>query len=295
MPQSTADFLHRLRKFVQDEAETQFQTLTRQWAHPLQERVARGWAIEGLHVTHFQNGIARLTCATNDSRFREGDLIVLHRGDPQDENAQHCELQYDGEIELEVSLIQGNEYFLSQHPGDWIMDQDWFDSSRFYLSALDTVADSQLGRSVILPLIQGSLTPKIDYARYERAREMLSDSGLNESQVEAVAMSYATDLLHLIQGPPGTGKTLMLVHLARLLVGDGRRVFVTALTHRAIHNALNKIPQVDDGIPVCKIGEERLIGDLQVPNFDRFSFSRFGEINGGYVIAPLLLPCSPVV
>jgi len=113
---------------------------------------------------------------------------------------------------------------------------------------------------------------------------MLSDSGLNESQVEAVAMSYATDLLHLIQGPPGTGKTLMLAHLARLLVGDGRRVFVTALTHHAIHNALNKIPQVDDDIPVCKIGEERLAGDLQVPNFDQFSFSKFGEINGGYVI-----------
>ncbi|HSG45345.1 MAG TPA: AAA domain-containing protein [Anaerolineales bacterium] len=284
MPQATTDFLHRLRKFVQDEAETQFQALTRQWSHPLQERVARGWAIEGLHVTHFQNGIVRLTCATNDSRFREGDLVVLHCSNPQDENAQHCELQYDGETELEISLIRGNEHFLSQQPDSWIMDQDWFDSSPFYLSALDTVADSQLGRSTILPLIQGSLTPKIDYARFERSREMLSGSGLNESQVEAVAMSYATDLLHLIQGPPGTGKTLMLAHLARLLVGDGRRVFVSALTHRAIHNALNKIPQVDEDIPVCKIGEERLTGDLQVPNFNNFSASRFGEINGGYVI-----------
>ena len=284
MPQSTAEFLQRLRKFIQDEAETQFQALSRQWSHPLQERVARGWAIEGLHVTHFQNGIARLICTTNDSRFREGDLVVLHRDNPQDEKAQHCELQYDGETDLEVSLIHGNEYFFSQQPDGWIMDQDWFDSSPFYLSALDTVADSQLGRSIILPLIQGSLTPKIDYARYERAREMLDDSGLNESQVEAVAMSYATDLLYLIQGPPGTGKTLMLAHLARLLVGDGRRVFVTALTHRAIHNALNKMPQVDEDIPVCKIGNERLAGDLQVPNFDRFSSSRFGEINGGYVI-----------
>jgi DNA replication ATP-dependent helicase Dna2 len=284
MFQYTTDFLHRLRKFVQEEAETQFQALTRQWARPLQERVARGWAIEGLHVTHFQNGIARLTCATNDSRFREGDLVVLHRGILQDENTQHCELQYDGETELEVSLIRGNEYFFSQQPGDWIMDQDWFDASPFYLSALDSVADSQLGRSIILPLIKGSLTPKVDYARYERAREMLSDSSLNESQVEAVAMSYATDLLHIIQGPPGTGKTLMLAHLARLLVGDGRRVFVTALTHRAIHNALNKIPQVDEDIPVCKIGEERLTGDLQVSNFRNFAASRFGEINGGYVI-----------
>ena len=72
MPQSTTELLHRLRKFVKDEAENQFQALTHQWSHPLQERVGRGWAIEGLHVTHFQNGIVRLTCTTNDSRFREG-------------------------------------------------------------------------------------------------------------------------------------------------------------------------------------------------------------------------------
>jgi DNA replication ATP-dependent helicase Dna2 len=284
MPQSTTEFLLRLRKLVQDEADAQLETLARQWSRSLQERVARGWAIEGLHVQSIQNGMIRLTCATNDSRFREGDLVVLHRGNPRDENAQHCELQYDGETELEASLIQGNEFFLSQQPGGWVMDQDWFDASPFYLDALNTVADSQRGRTIILPLIQGSLAPKIDYARYERARDMLRDSGLNESQVEAVAMSYATDLLHLIQGPPGTGKTLMLAHLARLLVGDGRRVFVTALTHRAIHNALNKMPQVDDDLPVCKIGNERLAGDLQVPNFNDFAASRFGEISGGYLI-----------
>jgi DNA replication ATP-dependent helicase Dna2 len=76
----------------------------------------------------------------------------------------------------------------------------------------------------------------------------------------------------------------MLAHLARLLVGDGRRVFVSALTHRAIQNVLNKIPQVDEDIPVCKIGEERLAGELQVSNFNKFTASRFGEINGGYVI-----------
>jgi DNA replication ATP-dependent helicase Dna2 len=119
-------------------------------------------------------------------------------------------------------------------------------------------------------LLQGSLAPKIDYACYTRARQELPNAGLNENQVEAVTLSYATDLLHLIQGPPGTGKILMLAHLARLLVADGRRVFVTALTHRAIHNALNKIPQVDDSIPACKIGEGRHAGDLDVPNFERF-------------------------
>jgi DNA replication ATP-dependent helicase Dna2 len=284
MPVSNAVFLQRLRNFVQEEAETQRLELMHQWASPLQERVARGWAIEGLKFEAIQYPIARFTCVTNDSRFREGDLVVLHRGDPRDENAQHFDLQYDGETSLELSLIQGNEYFLSLTPENWILDQDWFDSSSFYLKALDAVAESNRGRSIILPLLQGSLLSQIDFARYERAREFLKETRLNESQVEAVALSYATDLLHLIQGPPGTGKTLMLAHLAQLLVQDGKRVFVTALTHRAIHNALNKIPQVDPALPVCKIGDERHAGDLNVPNFDNFDVSRFGEINGGYVI-----------
>jgi DNA replication ATP-dependent helicase Dna2 len=281
---STADFLQRLRKFVQDEADFQWQALDRQWSRPLGERVAKGWAIEGLRVVGFDKGIARMVCASNQSRFREGDLVVLHQSHPADPNALHFDLYYDGETELEVGLIKGNPIFMTAQPEGWTLDQDWFDSSPFYLSALDTAADSQLGRSTILPLLQGALTPKIDFARYERARESLRETNLNESQIEAVALSYATDLLHLIQGPPGTGKTLMLAHLARLLAQDGLRVFVTALTHRAIHNALNKIPQVDEDIPVCKIGEERHTGDLNMPNFESFDQSHFADIKDGYIV-----------
>jgi len=284
MSQSTKEFFERLRQYIQEEASAQYKTLERQWSHPLPERVAKGWAIEGLKIEDFQKGIIRLSCQTNDSRFREGDLIVLHRGNPRDENALHCDLQYDGEMELEASLNDGNEYFLSAYPDGWIIDQDWFDSSPFYLAALDQAADSQLGRSIVLPLLQGSLAPQIDYARYERAKTELQDSGLNESQIESVSTSYGTDLLHLIQGPPGTGKTLMLAHLARLLVQDGRRVFVTALTHRAINNALNKIAKVDAGVIVCKVGDGRQAGDLDVENFETFAKSHFAEINDGYVI-----------
>jgi len=281
---STTDFLQRLHQFVQSEADAQWQALNRQWSRPLGERVARGWAIEGLQVVGLEKNIARLTCDSNQSRFREGDLVVVHRGDPKDPNALHFDLYYDGENELEASLIKGNFYFMAAQPEGWILDQDAFDSSPFYLSALNAVADSHLGRNTILPLLQGALTPKVDFARYERARQFLSGTHLNDSQVEAVAQSYATDLLHLIQGPPGTGKTLMLAYLAQLLAQDGLRVFVSALTHRAIHNALNKIPQVDENISVCKIGEERHTGDLNVPNFETFDQSRFAEKSGGYVV-----------
>lgn len=281
---SNRDLIQRLRQYVQNESEAQSQALERQWSRPLVERVARGWAIEGLTIVKVEKTLIKLHCGTNESRFREGDLLLLHRGNPHDSNALHVELQFDGETELEVSLIRGNTVFLLANPDEWIIDQDFFDSSQFYLSALDTAADSLRGRSIILPLLQGSLTPKMDYARYVRASEAAAEAGLNESQVESIAQAYAVDLIHMIQGPPGTGKTLMLAHLAKLLVADGKRVLVTALTHRAIHNALNKIEQVDNSIAVCKVGDPRHAGDLKVPNFSHFHESNFGDLSGGYVV-----------
>lgn len=284
MSQTTVEFLEKLRQYIEREANTQYKQLERQWSFPLSERVAKGWAIEGVKVEDYQKQVIRLSCTTNDSRFREGDLIVLHRGNPRDPDALHCELEYDGESTLDVSLQEGNEYLLSEYREGWIIDQDWFDSSPFYISALNQAADTQLGRAFVLPLLQGSLQPQVDMAKFDRAVQQLKDSLLNPSQVEAVAMSYAADLLHLIQGPPGTGKTLMLAYLAKLLMEDGRRVFVTALTHRAIHNALNKIAKVDESIPVCKIGSSKHVDDLQVDNYETFSQSRFVEIDGGYVV-----------
>ena len=110
MSQSAAEFLVRLRQYIQEEASAQYKALEHQWAYPLNERVAKGWAIEGVKIEDFQRGIIRLSCQTNESRFREGDLIVLHRGNTRDENSLHCDLQYDGETELEISLNEGNEY-----------------------------------------------------------------------------------------------------------------------------------------------------------------------------------------
>jgi len=281
---SDATLLQRLRKFVIEEADAQREALERQWSTPLSQRVAKGWAIEGIRILKVDKFLVQMRCYTNQSRFREGDLVVLHRGNPKDPDAIHLDLYYDGGNDLEAGLIRGNPYLLQAEPDGWILDQDWFDTSEFYLAAIDQIADSRRGRSIILPVIQGNLYPQIDYARYQRAREWASHRDLNESQIEAISTSYATNLYHLIQGPPGTGKTLVLAHLSDLLVQEGSRVLITGLTHRAIHNALNKVHQVNANLPVCKIGDQRHAGDLKVPNFETFDESGFGDLNNGYVV-----------
>jgi len=168
---TSSEFITRLREFVQKEATAQAEALERQWAYPLHERVAHGWAIDVLEITRIQNDFIRLRCETNESRFREGDLLVLHQGDPHDPAALHVDLQYDDETDLEAALIS-NESIMEayRNPRGCIAYQDWFDSSLFYMSALDAAADSLRGRSIVLPLLQGILTPKTDYARYEYAQ-----------------------------------------------------------------------------------------------------------------------------
>ena len=281
---STQDLLKRLKHYVLSEAKAQHDAITEQWSQPLAVRVARGWAIEGVSVVSNQNHLLKLHCETNNSRFREGDLIVLHHGNPQGPEALHLDLEYDGGTEMEASLINGNNLYLAATPTGWIIDQDILDLSPFYLNGLSIVADSLRGRSTILPLLQDEMQSKIDYTRFKRTIETLVDSGLNNSQIEAIALAYAADLLHLIQGPPGTGKTLTLAYLAKLLADDGQRVLVTGFTHRSINNALNKILQVDDLLSVCKIGDHRRADDFTGDSYESFVESQFGDLGGGYII-----------
>jgi DNA replication ATP-dependent helicase Dna2 len=280
-----AHLLQRLERFVRTEADTQRRQLRERWARPLAERVARGFAIEGISLTSFgPYGTVLLRCHTNESRFRDGDFLVLHRGDPEGEDIIEVVLEYDDETQLEVSVRSGKPYLLKDQPHGWIADESMLDLSTFFLDALDEVADTQRGRERILPLLSGQKEPSLDYARYERALEAAYLAGLDESQAEAVALAYATDLYHLVQGPPGTGKTYALAHLVRLLVEDGHRVLVTALTHRAINNALNKIHQVDPSLPVCKVGMDTRTADLKVENFENFAQSELGNLPGGYAV-----------
>ena len=208
----------------------------------------------------------------------------MHRGNPIGIELAQVMIEYDDETMLEVTLQGGNPFFLRDQPDGWIADESMLDLRPFHLDALDEVADTIRGREIILPILSGERVPKLDVARYDRAKSEAQKAGVNPSQIESIAQAYATDLYHLIQGPPGTGKTFVLAHLVQMLVKDGQRVLVSGLTHRAINNALNKIYLVDSALPVCKIGIESRAGDLKVKNYENFVLSGFDELRGGYAV-----------
>ena len=215
MPTDYLILLQRLKTFIRREYEIQRYEVEKQWALPLFQRVQQGYAIESLSLRSLKGNALKLDCQTNDSRFRDGDLLVLHRGNPRGPESIQCILDYDDETSLDLLITDGKPFLLKEHSQGWIADESMLDLSGMFLDALDQVSDTLRGREFILPLINGELAPNIDYARYERAWEAAQVEGLNDTQCEALANAYASDLAYLIQGPPGTGKTFVLAHLAQ--------------------------------------------------------------------------------
>jgi DNA replication ATP-dependent helicase Dna2 len=292
-PLSQGVFLRELYRLVLDEAATVRQQIFQVWSKPVSARVAEGLAIEGLRIIRVEpNGTFALACDRNSSRFREGDVLLLNRGDPFAEPRLLATLEVDDETQLLVSSEDPDVNWgsvLHQRTG-WVLDQGLLDFSQFVLDALDQAGDTAVGRERVLPLLMGQARPTLDVARYERAFARAEAWGLNEAQCEALAQAYATNLAYLIQGPPGTGKTAVLGRLAQLLAEDGERVLITAFTHRAINQALNTLAAFErrmDAAPVslCKIGRQARADDLDgVENYETFEHSPLTELSGAYVV-----------
>ena len=69
-----------------------------------------------------------------------------------------------------------------------------------------------------------------------------------------------------IQGPPGTGKTYWGAHLVHGLVGAGRRVGITAMSHHAIDNLLEEILAVfEDEGELSRLEAVRKVPDANHP------------------------------
>jgi DNA replication ATP-dependent helicase Dna2 len=286
------EFLAELARVVRADADDARRQVTNVWARPLDERVRSGRAIANLRIAERQpDGMLALNCPRNESRFREGDVLLLSRGDPFFEPRFLVTLEVDEETDLLVSTEEPGVTvfdFVAQ-PDGWVLDEGFLDFSDQVLAALDEAADTAVGRERILPLLTGQSRPQVDGDRFTHAIDRAKGWGLNEQQAEALALAHASDLAYLIQGPPGTGKTLVLARLAQLCAEDGERVLLTAFTHRAIANALNKLHELslrhdDTPATVVKIGHPARASDLLVENFPTFDSSPLPDLSGGYIV-----------
>jgi len=283
---SLSAFQDELSEMQRRESEAVRRWFHEQWALPVPQRVEKGRCIDGLKFASVEEDrFLRFVCTTgNSSDFREGDLVRLSREEP-------TLLLVTGNlfrVEDEEVWVEPAEAWRSLLPemktGLWTLDPSYIDLDSFYRQAIADLGATARGRERILPLLCGEAVPEVDAGVFEEALAAADKEGVNDAQSEAIAQAVATTLCHLVQGPPGTGKTYVLAQIVKQRVARGERVLITALTHRAIHNALNMICRVAPEISVVKIGRDVFDPDLRVRQFQSFASSPLATSSGGYVI-----------
>ena len=263
-------------------------------ALPLTERVAKGICINNVKVVfNFYEGLpnqwcrnltfphkyirfAKILCNNNISKFREGEQVTLSNG-----------VYSFKMVVLEDSLT---DFILK--PNDFDVSDCYIDTSNYSennweinivktnltLKLLTATANNLQNDSrrllKIEQLLNGGVSNK--YSSSENYK------GLNYSQNKAVNSSVSTSDFHLIQGPPGTGKTETIAHITRLLLDQGKKVFITAPTHTAINNCLNAVSKrVKDNSKLVKIGEnyqaEEILDNEYITRKTRLPLDRFNN------------------
>lgn len=269
---SIKKILDDLRAFVEKEHKANFAKLYETWEKPLAQKLESGESQE-LSSIRIDSRKHLIVClGDNDSRFREGDMICLHLGDPHNDafvRQAMIEAENDGEWLLRAEF---DEAAIKNLESVCYADVDAMDLKPFFDTALDDVANSSNGRSIVLPLLAGDLNANEIYTdNYDRAADIAEEAGLNDNQIHAVGVGVAAKYLACIQGPPGTGKTKVISLIAKQLVNEGQRVLLTSHTHMAINNALNKIANED--VPTVKVGSNSSVKGLdhRVPQFNNGS------------------------
>ncbi len=235
----------------------------------IEERVAKGSTMTNIKVAfdffdHAPNQwcpilehpykfirLARIYCENNISTFREGGQILLSNGS----YAFKMEILEDSvnnfiiaanDFDVKTCYINSENY----NPNNWEINLVKTDLTLKLLSATaGNLENDNIRLNKIEQLLAGTLENNYG-ADFQY-------SLLNQSQNDALRKAIRSSHYHLIQGPPGTGKTETIAHIAKILVDEGKKVFVTAPTHTAINNCLNAIAnKIKDNSKVIKIGEK---------------------------------------
>ena len=246
--------LDDLRQFVEDEHRANYERLNEIWEKPVNQKLESGESQQVRGVRKEGKNHLHVILGENESRFREGDMICLHLGEPTEKrHVQQGTIEAENENEWLVRVHQIDDDALHEVISGCYADPDTMDLKPFYDKALQEIAESKQGREIVLPLLANRLdTGRIFEDDYDDAANYAEDNGLNTQQADAVGKAVAAKYLACIQGPPGPGKTKVISLVAKLLVEQGQRVLMTSHTHMAINNALNKI--AGENVPVIKVG-----------------------------------------
>ncbi len=256
------NLIERLGQFIDIEYDTQNEDIDEMHKRPLEERVKRGVAIGNLsaHFETFGSGPSMVpfssvlvSCEDNISKFREGTPVLLRGHGCSFE----CEVVKDGNTEILLEKGFGDMFVPRSliNSDGWTLDSKSVDIRHIVKKSLFHLQTHPEKLKYIKEIFSGQIVPEFDPALEKAAREMLPGFRLNESQQEAFVKAFSCKNYFLVQGPPGTGKTWLLAYLAKALASQGLNVLVTAFTHTAINNALQKIAAATGYSDIIKVGK----------------------------------------
>lgn len=212
-------FIDELARLVRAEANEATRQIEHLWSQPLLKRVATGRAIDAVTIVKVHpDGLVELRCHRNESRFREGDMLCLSRGDPFAEPNFLVTLELDEETDLLVSTdAPGITAFdFVAQPDGWVLDEGYLNVSDYILEALDEAADTAAGRERVLPLLTGQIRPSLDLERlraeFGTAHVTHPKEGVQPEQIRVCQLGSATGLESPI---------VFLVGIHRLLEAEG--------------------------------------------------------------------------
>lgn len=281
-------FIDTLKRFVNVEVDTETRKVKERWQKSIHERVQEGYAIDKVEVVEVIGQKAWLRFPENISKFDKGEKLLLSRGNPTGKEKFKCVLLEEDDLDVIVGADY-NESFDNLIPCEgWVLDANIVDVRQMLINALVNLANNPTKRERILGILNGSIKPNFNFNNLKLSKQLIDSTALVK-QKEAFQNAFATDNYYLIQGPPGTGKTWLLAQIAVSLARQGQRVLITAFTHSAINNALQKIVRATGYDKVIKIGAydktEGLSWDSgYVPYYDKFVKAPYSPDTQGLII-----------
>ena len=210
-----------------------------------------------------------ITFPRNQSEFKKGDYVLLHTGNPfDDENAYPLTVHSQSSKSITLDASYGLNPSARIPSSGWTLDAHQPDMRFIFYKALDKLAvASPVG--ALADILIHKASPTFNSAARATALALVLSLGLNERQQEAFVNAYAAENYYLIQGPPGTGKTWVLAQLAAAFARAGQRVLVTSSNHLGINNALAKIRHATGYPHTIKVGKaDQTEGLGDIPNHE---------------------------
>lgn len=237
-------------------------------SYPVEERVEAGSCIDGLRFLRWEKRerVLVLECPLNVSKFRVGERLCLGPGETPGEGVLVTYLAYDpvvGLLRVEKDRWSSGGWEALDLTGPLVLDADVSDFAEGVLGAVATVFRGDDERSSrIRSILEGTFVQTVDERGRAWAETVSARFELDAFQKTAFVECIARRPFHLVQGPPGSGKTRLIASLASVLGRAGRRVLITAYTHRAVNNALRGLASIDPALGLVKLGDSHHAEDL---------------------------------